>query len=212
MEPTAPVPPPCPDDDDADLRPLSVRLPRPTMPSQARSSQESRHEWCRTTRGDPSACAYDDSKRKRSRQESIHRPALLVTNNWKGYISGYVPATEGSVLSDQGSLISSTVPPPPPAPTRSQRNKHARDQQRAQDALFKQRQERLLKAEAELQAALGREKSNAESQSSHPVVTRMTFDWYMAFASSNTPFDPNMFDDPPAEHAERYAGIPVLAP
>eukprot|EP00971_Amphidinium_carterae_P084339 1669356-Amphidinium_carterae.2 len=31
------------------------------------------------------------------------------------------------------------------------------------------------------------------------------FDWNMASASSNTPLDPNEFDDPPAEHAERYA-------
>eukprot|EP00971_Amphidinium_carterae_P030844 606750-Amphidinium_carterae.1 len=149
-------------------------------------------------------------------------PHCLSRSNWKGYISGYVPPTEGSGLSDQGSLISSTVPPPPPAPTSSQRNTHARDQQRAKDALFKQRQERLLKAEAELQATLdhlepiGREESNAESQSSHPVslvvlllvqhgMLLALINWYMASASSNTPLDPNMFDDPPAEHAERYA-------
>eukprot|EP00971_Amphidinium_carterae_P049639 978637-Amphidinium_carterae.2 len=34
----------------------------------------------------------------------------------------------------------------------------------------------------------------------------------MAFASSNIPLDSNMFDDPPAEHAERYASDVAPAP
>eukprot|EP00971_Amphidinium_carterae_P278356 5525466-Amphidinium_carterae.2 len=41
-------------------------------------------------------------------------------------------------------------------------------------------------------------------------------DWNMASATSNTPMDSNMFDDPPAEHAERYAihvaPAPALTP
>eukprot|EP00971_Amphidinium_carterae_P066229 1311595-Amphidinium_carterae.2 len=34
----------------------------------------------------------------------------------------------------------------------------------------------------------------------------------MASASSNTPLDNHMFDDPPAEHAEPSAGSPAPAP
>eukprot|EP00971_Amphidinium_carterae_P069297 1371300-Amphidinium_carterae.1 len=194
--------------DDEDLRPLSVRLTpapqRPTLPSQATSSQDMsgahQHEVApppapATT---PKRMPRKDAQpppSKRARTMTPPTPTgkgsgkhafidedCLSRRSWKGHISGHVPHTEGAILSDQGSLISSTVPPTPPALTRSQRNFQAREQQKAQDALFKQRQERLLKAEAELQAALdhlesiGQEETNTGSQSAHPVISSMKFE------------------------------------
>eukprot|EP00971_Amphidinium_carterae_P261454 5186888-Amphidinium_carterae.1 len=174
IEPIAPVPPPCPhDDDDDDLRPLSVRLtpapPRPTLPSQARSSQDVSDAHLHGVATPPAPATTPKSmpcrdvqlpplKRagtmtpptptgKGTGKHAFVDAGCLSRRKWKGYISGHVPPTEGAVLSDHGSLISSTAPPPP-APTRSQRNIQARERQKSQDAVFKQHQERLLKAEA----------------------------------------------------------------
>eukprot|EP00971_Amphidinium_carterae_P084340 1669356-Amphidinium_carterae.3 len=84
------------------------------------------------------------------------------------------PYSRGKGMSDQGSLISSTVQPQPSAPTRSQGNYEAREQMKPRTlSLSSARRVSSIKAEAELQAALdhlesiGQEESNDEH---HPLT------------------------------------------